>query len=284
MNSALKEALLFALVLHCGAPRAARSSPMPGTSAVTTQLIALVGFPAKDQPSAGSAVLIPGNVIVLDPVIAGSRQASLEQSLSHARVIENLWSTFRLDPLRQNEKNVTTTLLPGKSIEIQPIESAPIKIIATLLSVDEKMSTYRVLMMVGEKPLADSTANIPLGSRAVFGGKDGDAAPYVFLIVQPAAVKGPDLAGITPPRKIQSSLPTYPESAKKEKITGLVVLETVIDENGKATSIEVLESPDPRLSEAAASALRQWLFEPARKQDGRPVAARVSIEFIFKLQ
>jgi TonB family protein len=140
------------------------------------------------------------------------------------------------------------------------------------------------VMKNGDRLLADSTANIALGGRAVFGGKDGEIAPYIFLIVQPAAGKGADVAGVLPPEKVQAPIPAYPESAKKEKVMGVVVLEAVIDENGRVASIEVLDSPDSRLSEAASSALHQWQFTPARKQDGRPVAARVTIEFNFKLQ
>jgi TonB family protein len=282
MKPVLNKTCLLFLVLGWAVPPPAIAFQGPDPNSLATQLIALIGFPAKDQPQAGSAVLVPGNVILLDPVTASDRQEALKTTLSRVKVIENLWATFRLDPLRREEKSMRTALLPGKSVDVAPAEGLPVRITTTLLSLDERIATYRVVIKSGEKALADSTANIALGGRAVFGGKDGEVAPYIFLIVQPAKSKGWD--GITPPRKLQSIPPSYPESARKDKITGIVVIEAVIDENGKVTAIEVLESPDPALSDAATTALRQWLFEPARKQDGTPVAARTTIEFNFKLQ
>lgn len=88
-----------------------------------------------------------------------------------------------------------------------------------------------------------------------------------------AAIQQPVLVERTPPR--------YPAAAAKEKIEGKVVMQFTVDTDGRVQDASVVRSePDDRFNEAAMEALRQWRFEPARK-DGEPVAveARQAIRF-----
>jgi TonB family protein len=88
---------------------------------------------------------------------------------------------------------------------------------------------------------------------------------------------------ITHPVVIEKDNPKYPEEARKEKVMGVVTLETVINENGTVDEIEVLRSPDERLSKAAVEAVRQWTFEPALC-DGRPVGVYYNLTIKFNLK
>jgi TonB family protein len=88
---------------------------------------------------------------------------------------------------------------------------------------------------------------------------------------------------ITHPVVIDKINPKYPEEARKEKVMGVVTLETVINENGTVDEIEVLRSPDERLSEAAVEAVSQWTFEPALC-DGRPVGVYYNLTIKFSLK
>jgi TonB family protein len=76
--------------------------------------------------------------------------------------------------------------------------------------------------------------------------------------------------------------PKYPEEARKERISGVVVLEVLVGENGQASEITTIEGPEI-LAEAAAEALRQWLWEPV-KVDGKPHPSLVRISVHFRLQ
>jgi TonB family protein len=78
--------------------------------------------------------------------------------------------------------------------------------------------------------------------------------------------------------------PVYPESARSAKVSGPVVLEAIIDENGKIRDIKVIESPEggEALAEAAKEAVMQWRYEPATL-DGRPVAVLAEITVKFRL-
>jgi len=70
------------------------------------------------------------------------------------------------------------------------------------------------------------------------------------------------------PQKIKHVNPVYPDEAKEKKIEGTVILEAVVDEGGKVSSLKTISSPDPLLTEAATKAVKQWEYEPFYK-DGR---------------
>ena len=88
---------------------------------------------------------------------------------------------------------------------------------------------------------------------------------------------------ITHPVVVEKVNPKYPPEARKEKVMGLVTVETVITEEGLVEEIRVLESADDRLSAAAVEAIQQWQFEPALC-DGEPVGVYYNLTINFRLQ
>ena len=75
----------------------------------------------------------------------------------------------------------------------------------------------------------------------------------------------------------------YPPEAKDKKIEGKVFVLAYIDENGNVTNSEIIKSVDPLLDSAAAQAVRQVKFIPA-KQKGKNVKVQVTIPIVFKLK
>jgi TonB family protein len=55
--------------------------------------------------------------------------------------------------------------------------------------------------------------------------------------------------------------PTYPELARRMKISGLVKLEATVDADGKVTSVKTV-SGSKALSQAAEDAVSKWKFVP----------------------
>ncbi len=92
-----------------------------------------------------------------------------------------------------------------------------------------------------------------------------------------------ECAEITHPVAIEKVDPKYPEEARKARIMGLVRLQATITDEGLVQDLEVLESPDETLTEAALEATRKWRFEPALC-DGKPVGVyyNLTINFILK--
>lgn len=63
------------------------------------------------------------------------------------------------------------------------------------------------------------------------------------------------------PKKINHVAPIYPADAAAAGVEGTVVLEAVLDKDGAVKDITVVRSV-PRLDEAAANAVRMWVFTP----------------------
>ena len=80
---------------------------------------------------------------------------------------------------------------------------------------------------------------------------------------RPPALNGPVRVGgnIQPPAKIKDVRPHYPPEAQQARIQGVVIVEVLIDENGKVKDARVLRSI-PMLDAAAVDAVRQWEFTP----------------------
>jgi TonB family protein len=57
---------------------------------------------------------------------------------------------------------------------------------------------------------------------------------------------------------LTTTMPDYPEEASSAGIQGLVHVAVLYDEDGDFKAMKVLKSPDPRLSQAVATALKQW--------------------------
>jgi TonB family protein len=86
-----------------------------------------------------------------------------------------------------------------------------------------------------------------------------------------------------PPTKTGDVAPVYPESAKRERIQGMVILTAVITESGCVQGLSVLKSPDDRLSVVAIVAVSRWRYRPARI-DGTPVPIVMTVSVNFDLK
>ena len=84
------------------------------------------------------------------------------------------------------------------------------------------------------------------------------------------------------PRAIFKPDPEYSTEARLAKYQGTVVLNLVVDASGTPRQVHVARSLGMGLDEKAVEAVRQWKFEPARKE-GKPVAVAVSIQVAFRL-
>lgn len=89
--------------------------------------------------------------------------------------------------------------------------------------------------------------------------------------------------GVSPPKVLRKVEPQYSETARDAKVSGLVTLGLQISPEGKADSFRVVSSLEPTLDQAAIDAVKQWQFEPARK-NGVAVRVSATIEVHFRLK
>lgn len=83
-------------------------------------------------------------------------------------------------------------------------------------------------------------------------------------------------------RVLSKPEPTYTESARKNQITGTVVLRAVFSSGGTVTNIHAVSGLPDGLTERAISAAKQIRFVPATK-DGHPVSMWMELQYNFNL-
>lgn len=75
---------------------------------------------------------------------------------------------------------------------------------------------------------------------------------------------------VTRPEKIAGVAPVYTELARRARVTGTVILEAIIDEQGDVVNVRVLKGQPMGLDKAAVEAVKTWKFKPATLE-GKPV-------------
>lgn len=87
---------------------------------------------------------------------------------------------------------------------------------------------------------------------------------------------------VTRPELISKTTPVYTELARRARVTGVVILEALIDEAGDVTNLRVLKGLPMGLDQAAVEAVKNWKFEPATLE-GKPVKVYYSLVVNFQL-
>ncbi len=153
------------------------------------------------------------------------------------------------------------------------------------------------------EPQEVTVLNVVPGDRrpaAAARVSDGDAAPVpefgnISMVASaPTAVLGapvgsPKLAPPPPPRPVSKGVepgrllrkvnPSYPIQAREARIAGEVVLDITIQKNGKVGKVSVV-SGHPLLAQAAARAVKDWLYQPFRL-NGQPIDAQTQVVVKF---
>ncbi len=88
---------------------------------------------------------------------------------------------------------------------------------------------------------------------------------------------------LRPPNPVREVRPVYPAKCKEKNIEGAVILQVGIDEEGSVIDVELLKGAHKNLDQAAVEALRQWKYQPIKK-DGKPVPVTFTVTVDFKLR
>ena len=88
---------------------------------------------------------------------------------------------------------------------------------------------------------------------------------------------------VTPPERIRSVSPEYPQVARAAQLEGDVLLEATVTVDGKVTNVAVVRSVHPLLDEAARKAVLQYEYKPARR-NGVAEAAVVRLTVSFRMR
>jgi protein TonB len=89
-------------------------------------------------------------------------------------------------------------------------------------------------------------------------------------------------SGMKTPVKTSDVAPVYPMIARSVHVQGVVILEAVLDAQGRVASVHVLRSI-PLLDQAAVEAVQQWRFTPALLNgEAVPVVMTVTVNFTLQ--
>jgi protein TonB len=162
---------------------------------------------------------------------------------------------------------------PQKPVEIVNPDAAPIEAPEEIIPEPPEVPTdtsFETVGVVGGVP-----GGVPGG---VIGGLPQAPPP-----APPPAPPAPVRVGgnIQAPKKIKDVKPVYPSIAQSARVSGIVIIEALIDVSGKVQSARVIRSV-ALLDDAALDAVRQWEFTPTLL-NGKPTPIIMSVTVNFQL-
>jgi TonB family protein len=133
--------------------------------------------------------------------------------------------------------------------------------------------------VVGEaEALALNSSGDVVPSGDGLGGLIGGNAKQPVAPAVPLPIGG----DVKPAHLISSVPPTYPNLARTQRIQGQVLVDALVDVNGRVSSMKVVSGP-ALLHQAAMDALRQWKYQAATL-DGKAVPMHLTVTVQFRLQ
>jgi protein TonB len=134
----------------------------------------------------------------------------------------------------------------------------------------------------------DIADRVEAGAATVVGSPAGDPGGLLGEPPPPPAPKAPPVlppqrigGDVRPPQKVHHVAPTYPAIAQAARVSGTVIIEALIAEDGSVRDAKVLRSV-ALLDASAIDAVRQWRFTPTLL-NGVPVQVIMTVTVTFNL-
>jgi protein TonB len=91
--------------------------------------------------------------------------------------------------------------------------------------------------------------------------------------------------GVSAPKAINAPTPQYDPESRALGVEGTAVFQVGVAPEGRIKDVRVAKSGGlpQSLLRNAEDTLRQWMFEPARKE-GEPVPVRLNVEINFRIR
>jgi len=129
---------------------------------------------------------------------------------------------------------------------------------------------------------------VPGGTGNLLGGIVGGTAVPTEVVAAPAAVpekKEKEIlrvgGDVKPPRKVYSPAPNYPALARAAHISGVVLIDAVIDEQGNIVNARVIQGQSLLVPEALRTVM-QWKYEPTYLNGvPYPIQLTITVHFAF---
>lgn len=176
-------------------------------------------------------------------------------------------STIANQPSQSAANNKTATSDASKQ---SPTQAAPSTTTAPVVKASAPAAGDKSTAPLKEQARDSSAGSKPAESKSV---EEQATKPVVKPLLKPVSV------GILNGKALNLPKPVYPLAAKNARVAGLVVIEVVIDINGKVISAKAVSGP-LFLQQAAVQAAYQARFSPTMVS-GQPVKAMGTINYNF---
>ena len=250
---------------------------------VVTMLSLMVGTPDTAATEADGTLLVSGTVIPVEGTAVDN--ANELRPKVPMDIGDKLKKALRLEHVAPRYSLLRPLELEQRVELHRPSDDTSIRIFTTLLGFNTELATYRIEFFNGSTVLSDSNVSVRMGRRAVVGALDGEAAPYLFLVLEPELIGPIPLQKDTSnPRLLESVIPTYPKDAKDARVQGVVIVQGVIQTDGTVTDLTIVRSDSPLLEKAALDAVAKNRYQPARNAEGKPMAVEYTTTLNFRLK
>lgn len=223
-------------------------------------------------------------------------------------------SAANTNPVAQNDaqpiQNQANTAKPIEATLISnPVSTAPVETPKTLtiikadsspqtaattkienpIPTDAPKETIAIKPNETAKPELNNSSTLPVNTNAVIQPTENktnlnEAKPEI-----PTSTNNSESPKIIMPLVVGSLIeyvtqkvnPVYPQAAKTIRMSGVVKVDVVVDEEGKVSEVQKTTGPQ-MLQRAAADAIKKWKFKPFVR-DGQPIKATGFVSFNFNL-
>jgi TonB family protein len=257
------------------------------------------GSTPSSQASSTTAEAAPAPAAASDAPVASANSAqpagkSAEKTPNRSNINSEPVPATQSANAQQNGKNAAPSAQLAKAVDRDKNSSAELsayKKLAEPVAVAKKPS-------LGEVHLAGPKAAQPTGAvvgeaEALALNSSGQVVPagdamggglVAGSTKQPVAPAVPLPIGgdVQAARMISSVPPVYPSLARAQHIQGQVLVDALIDTNGRVSSMRIVSGP-VLLHQAAMDALRQWKYQAATL-DGKAVPMHLTVTIQFRLQ
>jgi TonB family protein len=254
---------------------AARGASAPAPSLANTP----TGAPAATQAISPAA---PQNAVAPPELSSHSNEAARSSAAnSNERPPQSLNSAERVPVTREETRGSAATIRaaeterissPAPQPEIKKPALGEVHLAGPTVSRSE--SAQQAEQVVAPAISTSGTDANPdeMASGLAAGSEKPPAAPEVPIPV------GGDVKAA---RLLKEVAPIYPVMARNQHVSGDVVIDALIDANGRVTTMKVISGP-ALLHQAAKDALKQWKYQPA-SLDGKPVSMHLTVTLQFRM-
>jgi TonB family protein len=110
-----------------------------------------------------------------------------------------------------------------------------------------------------------------------------DSLPPITSTASGESIYRAGLDGVSLPRCTYAPNPPYSEEARKLQLSGIILVDAVINSEGKLENVRIVRGLPDGLNDRTIATMKTWRCNPALK-DGKPVPTRVQLEVNFNLR